>query len=133
MTDPHINLDEVSSTGSSFNVGINGNATDIPVGNADPASFGPNLNDFVSGFVNMVERLRNQAGVGLGSAFDPLPYDSRKHFRNSQREFLLGWKAAIDDAIRRIDEREVRDNIKQDSDKANGSKGVKIEVEEIED
>lgn len=137
MTDPHINLDDVSSTSSSYTSGATGStADDIPVGNSEPASFGPNLNDFVGGFINMVERLRSQAGIGLGSSFDPLPYESRKHFRASQREFLLGWKAAIDDAIHRIDERELRDNIKRESEKVSPSgtgKGVKIEVEEIED
>lgn len=128
MSDPHIDIDEVDNPQSSFNNTAAGGTTN---------GFNPNLNDFATGFFSFLDRFRNQSGFGMGTGFDPIPYESRKHFRSSQREFLLGWRTLIDENIRRLDERDLRDSVQHESEPVTGSpqrgSSVKIEVEEIED
>jgi hypothetical protein len=120
----------MNTPGPSSNTG-----TDIPVGGDNGAAFNINFNDFAASFLNIVERLRSQ--VSNPANFDPLPYESRKHFRNSQREFLLGWRAILDDVLHRLDERDIRDEVRRSSEPATNfggsSHSIKIEVEEIDD
>lgn len=133
MTDPHIDIDDVDNPDSASN---NVAAAGGGAGSDNGFGTGPNFTEFATGFFNFVERFRNQSGFGSGNGFDPLPYESRKHFRNSQREFLLGWRTVIDDTIRRLDERDIRDNLRHTSEPLSTYErgtGTKIEVEEIED
>ncbi len=135
MTDPHIDIDDVDNPDLASNSNVA--AADEAVGSGNNEfGTGPNFTEFAAGFFNFVERFRNQSGFGTGSGFDPLPFESRKHFRNSQREFLLGWRTVIDDAIRRMDERDTRDNLRHTSEPLSSYErgaATKIEVEEIED
>ena len=135
MTDPHIDIDDVDNPDLTSNDKVA--APDEAVGGGDNQfGTGPNFAEFTTGFFNFLERFRNQSGFGTVNGFDPLPYESRKHFRNSQREFLLGWRTVLDDALRRMDERDTRDNLRRASEPLSTYErgtGTKIEVEEIED
>ncbi|MEI7553782.1 hypothetical protein [Candidatus Chlorohelix sp.] len=86
------------------------------------------------GFERMPEMVRDfsdKIAFRVRDATDEvIPEDARRLFRNSQREFLLGWRKLIDYQLERIRTQEELERSRRARTQESSDTSIKIEIEE---
>lgn len=143
MSDPHIDIDEIDTRGTSAK-----KESGRPIPNeewdgrteTDRVTEGYNAGDMFSNmsqqFRRWQERMMPGAGMGNNGDFGLIPNEATRHLRNSQREFLLAWRSLIDSSLERLERQDLREQIRNEADispDAPRRGSNKIVVEEFED
>jgi hypothetical protein len=121
MSDPHIDIEDFETSYSYDEPEIEFEAIDD-----DRHSKGYNF----WGFQRLPEMFRDFSdrfgSFSRQSPDDFIPEEARQRFRNSQREFLLGWRSIIDQQLEKLDAREQFERARSGED----GDSSKIKVEE---
>ncbi|HEX2911214.1 MAG TPA: hypothetical protein VH186_10430 [Chloroflexia bacterium] len=140
MNDPHIDIDEIDKPDQpGINPGSHGASSTFA---SEESGRGPGFGDFLSSMTGQFRRWQKSMTpsglLGLGGEMEVLPEETIQHLRNSQREFLLAWRALIDSSLERLDRQEEREHLKAEARKSGHTvsqpgRSTKIIVEEVDD
>jgi|GEM_PF-1871751 len=131
MTDRHIDLDDIDRIKSGQKAEP---AAEQPLEDFDNPESGGKEGYRFWGWQRLPEMLQNFTGQ-----FGPrmrmnsnefLPEDTMRHFRTSQREFLLAWRSLIDRQLERLDAQAEFDSARAEATYEDGT--IKIQVEEVD-
>lgn len=147
MNDPHIDIDEIDNSFKNTEPRRGGEVppasstqpgqtADFGTDNFRPAS-GYNPAEMFSGMAQQFRRWQEQSGFGFGrTGFGFVPPETIRHLRASQREFLLAWRSFIDYSLERLEQQELRDQVRAEAEMTGAGSprtANKIIVEEIDD
>jgi hypothetical protein len=130
MNDPHIDIDEIDNPQATPPVSHETEAGSLPKEPAGGFGFGDLLGTLSQQAGRWQDRLN--AGAGLGLDLHIVPPETKKHLRSSQREFLLAWRALIDNSLERLDRQEQAEAARSNRPAREPTKPAKIQVEEFE-
>jgi hypothetical protein len=128
MSDPHIDIEDFDSSYSNDDYEPDEPVIEFEAIDEDRHTKGYNF----WGWQRLPEMFRDfsdKFGAASQQNTDEfIPEEARRRFRNSQREFLLGWRIIIDQQLERLDAREQFDLARAAAGNESSAK-VKVTVE----